>query len=134
MITAIPLSDSMADVVISNCVINLVPEQDKNLVFQEAFRILKPGGRMAVSDILLEKELPKDVKEDIVAYVACIAGASMQYLYREWMAQAGFQGTNVGLCLAPCGLDLNSGIDVLFVKRMEDLNIYQESVNSEGKR
>jgi len=63
-------------------------------VFQEALRILKPGGRMAVSDILLEHELPMKVKEDMEAYVDCIAGASMKDLYQRWMSQAGFQGKN----------------------------------------
>lgn len=72
--------------------INLVPEEEKALVFREVYRVLKPGGRVSVSDILLEKELPLEVKEDVAAYVECIGGASMSHMYQTWLAEAGFQG------------------------------------------
>src|SRR5438105_638442 len=72
-IDRLPLPDASADCVISNCVINLAP--DKGAVFREMFRILKPGGRVAVSDIALKKPLPEPLRESILAYVGCIAGA-----------------------------------------------------------
>ncbi|KAK9387251.1 S-adenosyl-L-methionine-dependent methyltransferase [Lipomyces mesembrius] len=79
-ITSIPLDSSVADCIVSNCVINLVPKADKPLVFLEIFRLLKPGGRVAISDILAKKELPSEVREDLSLYVGCIAGASVAIL------------------------------------------------------
>ncbi len=70
----LPVADNAVDVIISNCVINLAP--DKKRVFDEAFRVLKPGGRLMVSDIVLTKELPAALKNSIEAYVGCVAGAS----------------------------------------------------------
>src|SRR3954454_12913203 len=75
-ITSIPLPSATADCIISNCVINLVPEADKALVFHETFRLLKPGGRVAISDILAKKELPAEIKHNLSLHVGCIAGAS----------------------------------------------------------
>src|SRR5271165_3941800 len=72
-IDQLPLADNSADCVISNCVINLAP--DKAAVFREVFRVLKPGGRVAVSDIALKKPLPPDLAQDLLAYVGCVAGA-----------------------------------------------------------
>jgi ubiquinone/menaquinone biosynthesis C-methylase UbiE len=72
-IDKMPLADASADCIISNCVINLAP--DKRAVFREMFRVLKPGGRIAVSDIALKKELPAEVGQNLLAYVGCIAGA-----------------------------------------------------------
>src|SRR5262249_48249809 len=72
-IDRLPLPDGSADCIISNCVINLAP--DKRAVFREMFRVLKPGGRVAVSDIALKKPLPSEVARDVLAYVGCIAGA-----------------------------------------------------------
>src|SRR5205814_3943758 len=69
----IPLHDKSVDVIISNCVINL--SADKDQVLREAFRVLKPGGRFAVSDVVVEGELPKAVREDMEAFVGCVAGA-----------------------------------------------------------
>ncbi len=91
-ITQIALPPSIADCVISNCVINLVPESEKHLVFQEIFRILKPGGRVAVSDILAKKPLPEDLKNDLANYVGCISGASVVEAYRKYFQDAGFVG------------------------------------------
>jgi arsenite methyltransferase len=91
-ITSIPLPDSSVDCIISNCVINLVPAKDKALVFHEIARLLKPGGRLAVSDILARKELPKSIVDDMALYVGCIAGASQVAEYEEYLRQAGFQG------------------------------------------
>src|SRR4029079_3026926 len=69
----LPLPDGSVDCVISNCVINLAP--DKRAVFREVARVLKPGGRLAVSDIALKKPLPNEIGQDLMAYVGCIAGA-----------------------------------------------------------
>ena len=91
-ITKIDLPSSTADCIISNCVINLVPENEKQLVFHEMSRLLKPGGRVAISDILLKKELRADLKQDIGLYVGCIAGASELGAYERYLSQAGFKG------------------------------------------
>src|SRR6516164_11833468 len=72
-IEAIPLPDNSVDVIISNCVINL--SGDKDSVLREAFRVLKPGGRFAVSDVVVDGELPPAVRADMEAYVGCVAGA-----------------------------------------------------------
>src|SRR5205807_3167849 len=80
-IDRLPLVDASADCVISNCVINLAP--DKGAVFREVFRILKPGGRFAVSDIALNKPLPPELAHDIMAYVGCIAGAVLMADYER---------------------------------------------------
>jgi SAM-dependent methyltransferase len=85
----LPVADNSADVVISNCVINLSP--DKKRVFEEAFRVLKPGGRLMVSDIVLLKELPPALKESMEAYVGCVAGAVMKDDYMGAIGESGFQ-------------------------------------------
>lgn len=85
----LPVADDSADILISNCVINLVP--DKSRVFEEAYRILKPGGRMMVSDIVLEKELPAVIMNSASAYVGCVAGASLKQDYLDMITGAGFQ-------------------------------------------
>ena len=89
----LPAADNSADVIISNCVINLAP--DKTKVFKEAFRVLKPGGRLMVSDIVLTKELPEIIRNSIQAYVGCIAGAMIKLDYLEAIAAAGFQEVSV---------------------------------------
>ena len=91
-ITSIPLPDSSVDCIISNCVINLFPKNDKPTVFQEIARILKPGGRVAVSDILARKELPGSIVNDMALYVGCVAGASQIAEYEEYLQRAGFKG------------------------------------------
>jgi len=87
-IEALPVDDNTVDKIISNCVINLSP--DKQAVFREAHRVLKPGGRLAVSDICLTQKLPKSVEKSLTAYVGCIAGASLIDDYVGMMRQAGF--------------------------------------------
>ena len=91
-LTNIDLADATADCIISNCVINLVPEAEKQIAFNEMFRILKPNGRVAISDILLKKELPAELKSDIGLYVGCIAGASRVEQYEEYLREAKFKG------------------------------------------
>jgi len=92
-IEKLPVEDNSVDVVISNCVINLSPEKQR--VFQEAFRVLKPGGRLMVSDLVLIKELPKSIKESVEAYVGCLAGAIKKNEYLKFMTMAGFQDVKV---------------------------------------
>src|SRR4030043_1269161 len=75
-IETLPAADNSVDVIISNCVINLAP--DKGRVFKEAFRVLKPGGRLMISDIVLTKELPDAIKNSIEAYIGCLSGAIMR--------------------------------------------------------
>jgi arsenite methyltransferase len=88
-IEALPVEDASVDVIISNCVINLSP--DKPAVFREAFRVLKPGGRVAVSDIVLTQPLPEGIAKNLAAYVGCIAGASLLDEYLGAVQAAGFQ-------------------------------------------
>ncbi len=89
----LPVADNSVDVIISNCVINLVPEKDK--VFAEAFRVLKPDGRLMISDIVLLQELPDIVKTSVSAYVGCISGAIMKDQYIESIRKAGFQDVTI---------------------------------------
>lgn len=72
--------------------VNLVPENEKLLVFQEMFRLLKPGGRVTVSDILAKRELPMDIKKNLSLYVGCIAGASQVCDYERYLKEVGFRG------------------------------------------
>jgi SAM-dependent methyltransferase len=88
-IEALPVAAGTVDVIISNCVINLSP--DKPAVFREAFRVLKPGGRLAVSDILLSEPLPEDIRELAAGYVACLSGALVESEYLDAMTSAGFE-------------------------------------------
>lgn len=89
----LPVADNAVDVVISNCVINLSPDKDR--VFKEAYRALRPGGRLLVSDIVLLKELPDSVRSSIEAYVGCIAGAVMKGEYLASMQAAGFEQVEI---------------------------------------
>jgi len=89
----LPVADNYVDVAISNCVINLSP--DKGRVFKEAFRVLKPGGRLMVSDLVLLKELPDPIKNSIEAYVGCLAGAMMRDEYLVSIKAAGFQDVRI---------------------------------------
>ena len=89
----LPVDDASVDVVISNCVINLSPRKER--VFQEAFRVLKPGGRLAVSDIVLLEDIPDSLKGSIEAYICCLSGAVMKDAYVEAIAKAGFQEVGI---------------------------------------
>ncbi|KAF9035047.1 S-adenosyl-L-methionine-dependent methyltransferase [Hymenopellis radicata] len=105
-ISALPIESATVDIVSSNCVINLVPEEDKPAVFTEVYRVLKPGGRVAISDILLKKSLPDILKNDLSLHVECIAGANTPEQYRQWMMAAGF-------------------LDIVFVDTKKDMSIYK---------
>lgn len=85
----LPAADNSVDVIISNCVINLAPE--KGAVFSEALRVLKPGGRLMIADIVLQAELPASIRNSVEAYVGCLAGAMMQDEYMEAIEAAGFE-------------------------------------------
>jgi SAM-dependent methyltransferase len=89
----LPAADSSIDAIISNCVINLAP--DKSKVFGEAYRVLKPGGRIMVSDIVLNKALPEAIKNSIEAYVGCISGASLESDYLAYIKAAGFKDIKI---------------------------------------
>ena len=101
-IDKLPLEDNSVDCIISNCVINLAP--DKSAVFREIFRVLKPGGRLAVSDIALKKDLPKELANSIAAYVGCIAGAIHMDEYQSELLLAGF----TSIAVIDSGKDLNA--------------------------
>lgn len=111
-ITNIDIPDETADCVISNCVVNLVPHAEKPQVFREMFRLLRRGGRVAVSDILLKKELPEQMRNDVALYVGCVAGASRKVEYERWLGEAGFA-------------------DVLVVDAESDLNVYTRAGDGE---
>jgi SAM-dependent methyltransferase len=101
-IDRLPLADASVDCVISNCVLNLAP--DKPAVFREIARVLKPGGRLAVSDIALKAELPEAIATSLAAYVGCISGAIRVETYREELRKAGFAHVEV----VDSGADLNA--------------------------
>ena len=89
----IPLPNDSVDVVISNCVINL--SGDKDRVLREAFRVLKPGGRFAVSDVVVRGDVPKEVRRSVELWVGCIAGALEESEYSEKLSSAGFQQVEI---------------------------------------
>jgi arsenite methyltransferase len=88
-IEALPIADNSVDVIISNCVINLSPEKQR--VFNEAFRVLKPGGRLAIADMVATAPLPSDIKADWAAYTGCMAGASQITELEQMLQKAGFK-------------------------------------------
>jgi len=92
-IEQLPVDDESIDVVISNCVINLSP--DKRRVFREAFRVLRPGGRLAVSDLVLDRPLPPALRECVAAWVGCVAGAMLRRDYLEAIGDAGFRNAHI---------------------------------------
>jgi SAM-dependent methyltransferase len=89
----IPLPDNSVDVIISNCVINL--SADKDRVLREAFRVLKPGGRFAVSDVVVRGEVPAEIRKNVELWIGCIAGALRDVDYREKLAAAGFESIEI---------------------------------------
>jgi len=88
-----PLPDESVDLIISNCVVNLSP--DKEAVFREAYRVLRPGGRMVISDIVLDGELPPPIRESLIAWAACVAGALQEPDYLGKIRAAGFADVQV---------------------------------------
>jgi len=108
---SLPLDDGSVDCLISNCVINLVP--DKRAAFREMYRVLKPGGRVAVSDIALKRKLPQELAQSVAAYVGCVAGAIPIAEYERLLREAGFA-------------------DVQIVDTRKDLNAYAKIENQSG--
>jgi arsenite methyltransferase len=92
-IDRLPLADGSVDCLISNCVLNLAP--DKPAAFREMFRVLRPGGRVAVSDIALKRPLPEELGQDLLAYVGCIAGAVLIAEYERMLSEAGFTAVQI---------------------------------------
>jgi SAM-dependent methyltransferase len=92
-IEAIPLPDNSVDVIISNCVINL--SSDKDRVFAEALRVLRPGGRLAVSDVVVRGEVPAQIRKSVELWIGCVAGALEENEYRAKLAKAGFEAIDV---------------------------------------
>jgi ubiquinone/menaquinone biosynthesis C-methylase UbiE len=92
-IEAVPLPDSSIDVIISNCVINL--SSDKDRVLKEAFRVLKPGGRFAVSDVIVRGEVPDNVRRNVELWIGCVAGALDEASYRTKLMSAGFGSVEI---------------------------------------
>jgi arsenite methyltransferase len=89
----LPVADGIVDVILSNCVINLSPEKQR--VFTEAFRVLKPGGRLAISDVVQTDEMPEHIKKDMAMHIACIAGASLIPELESMMRKAGFSNIRI---------------------------------------
>lgn len=106
-ITDIPLKDETADVIISNCVLNLVPDYEKPKAFKEIHRLLKPEGRVAISDLLSVRELPDTIKNILAFYVGCVSGARSVGEYEKWLKEAGF-------------------LRSVIVNTNKDLNVYKE--------
>src|SRR6202008_2041 len=88
----IPLPDNSVDVIISNCVINL--SGDKDRVLREAFRVLRPGGRFAVSDVVVRGEVPAEIRKSMELWIGCVAGALEESEYRQLLVGAGFEGVD----------------------------------------
>jgi arsenite methyltransferase len=103
-IEEIPLPDNSVDVIISNCVINLAA--DKRPVLQEAFRVLKPGGRFAVSDVVLRGEAPETILRSMEAWTGCIAGALHEDVYRSVLAEVGFTDTGIEVTRSYTAVDI----------------------------
>jgi len=89
----LPLESESVDAIISNCVINLSPEKDK--VYREAYRVLRPGGRVMVSDIVLERPLPAEILQSVDAYLGCVGGASLRSTYLRTIEEAGFREVRI---------------------------------------
>jgi SAM-dependent methyltransferase len=128
-IEELPLGDESVDVILSNCVINLSPEKDR--VYREAHRVLRPGGRLMVSDIVLEKPLPKDVVESIDAYLGCVGGASLRADYLETVRKAGF--SEVRIDRESSFIDALSLDDPSVRAAMEQLGISHEQAEDYAK-
>ena len=113
----LPVADNSVDAVISNCVINLSP--DKKGVFAEAFRVLRPGGRLMISDIVLLKELPAFIKNSLEAYIGCVSGAMLKDEYLKAVSDAGFQDVKImGETAFPAELIISDPTAQEIIKRL----------------
>ncbi|KAH9978361.1 NAD(P)-binding protein [Russula compacta] len=107
----LPISSGSIDCILSNCVINLLPLSGKANLFKEAFRVLKPGGRIVLDDIIAKKSLPDDIRNNLALYVGCIAGAIESDIYRQLLVEAGLT-------------------DIVFVDTRGDINVYAKANGS----
>ncbi|KAJ7737909.1 S-adenosyl-L-methionine-dependent methyltransferase [Mycena maculata] len=107
----LPINSNSIDCVLSNCVINLLPQSGKNHIFKEIYRVLKPGGRLVLDDILSKEELPAHIRDDMKQYISCIGGAIQVHEYNELLDSAGFK-------------------ESMFVDSEADLNIYLMAANA----
>jgi SAM-dependent methyltransferase len=105
-----PVKDNSVDVIMSNCVINLSP--DKDAVFREAYRVLKPGGRLSISDIVLLGDLPQEVKTSLEEWAGCIAGALQEKVYLDKIKAAGFVRITADRSVLPLYVEGQSGVDM----------------------
>ncbi|MBN1456050.1 MAG: arsenite methyltransferase [Methanomicrobia archaeon] len=134
----LPVEDNSIDVVISNCVINLSP--DKERVFKEAYRVLKPGGRLMVSDIVLLKELPEPIKNSIDAYIGCISGAMMKDEYLKTIQDAGFENiTIVAESSSPVACMVNDPtaraiLTVIPPEKLNEIGMMVQSIKVMGRK
>lgn len=133
----LPVADGSVDVAISNCVINL--SADKSRVLREIYRALKPGGRIAISDIVLKKELPKKIQDSIAAYVGCVAGAMLIDDYKKLVESAGLKDVKITVkgnssCIAPDTKDPIARAVLDDLEENESLDDYVVSVYIEGHK
>lgn len=133
----LPLADNSVDVVISNCVINL--SADKPRVLQEMYRVLKPGGRIAISDIALIKELPEKIRESIEAYVGCVGGAILIDEYRRIVEASGLKSVKITIkdissCIDPNTKDPIGRAILDSLGENESLEEYVASVYVRGRK
>lgn len=131
----LPVADNLVDIVISNCVINLTP--DKKRVFKEAYRVLKPGGRIAISDIALLKQLPEKIRESIEAYVGCVSGAILIKDYKKIVKISGLRDVKITIkdisaCIDPNTKDPIGRAILDCLGEDESLEEYVASVYVEG--
>ncbi len=138
LIENLPIASGSVDVVISNCVINLSP--DKAQVFREAYRVLKPGGRLAVSDIVLTQPLPENIAKMAATWISCVGGASTEEEYIGHMRAAGFKNvqytrTPAGPLLTPSLQDpmWNAAVELIGEERIEELadTVFSYSITAE---
>ncbi len=124
----LPVGDNQVDIIISNCVINLSP--DKQKVFEEAYRVLKPGGRLMVSDIVLLQELPQSIMQSVTAYIGCLSGALLKKDYLAAIKEAGFEKIDV---VAEDGFDIDCmSNDPTAQMLIKDLNVPSAKLENIG--
>lgn len=124
-ITELPIEANIVDCVISNCVLNLVADNEKRAILSEVHRVLKPGGRMAVSDFLALKPLPADMKNDAALFAGCVAGAIEVPEMEKYLKEAGFKGSSMFNMLRQ-NARLTKHTDVLLVDSKKDLSLYKD--------
>jgi arsenite methyltransferase len=122
-IERLPVPDACADVVLSNCVINLSP--DKPAVFREAFRVLRPGGRLAISDVVAVAPMAPELADDLAALTGCVAGAAEVDSLRAWLAEAGFEDISI---------EPRNDSDAIIGKCMPGAQAYVASATIQGRR